>query len=58
MLPEIEKHAARAYLEGFDIIGLQRNRLPNTPDSISARLAPRTGWASTPVSGFLPAPAF
>jgi phenylalanine-4-hydroxylase len=57
MLPEIEKHAAQAYLDGFEIIGLQRDRLPNL-DSISARLAPRTGWSSTPVSGFLPAPAF
>ena len=26
--------------------------------TISARLEPRTGWNSTPVSGFLPAPAF
>jgi phenylalanine-4-hydroxylase len=57
MLPELEKHAARAYLEGFEIIGLQRDRLPNLP-AISARLEPRTGWNSTPVSGFLPAPAF
>ena len=39
------------------IIGLQRDRLPNLAD-ISARLGPRTGWSSTPVSGFLPAPAF
>lgn len=57
MLPELEKHAAREYLDGFEIIGLQRNRLPNL-SAISARLAPRTGWTSTPVSGFLPAPAF
>ncbi len=57
MLPELERHAARAYLEGFEIIGLQRDRLPNLA-AISERLAPRTGWASTPVSGFLPAPAF
>jgi phenylalanine-4-hydroxylase len=57
VLPELEQHAARAYLEGFDIIGLQRDRLPNLA-SISARLRPRTGWNSTPVSGFLPAPAF
>lgn len=55
--PELEKHAARAYLEGFDIIGLQPDRLPKLA-AISARLAPRTGWSSTPVSGFLPAPAF
>jgi phenylalanine-4-hydroxylase len=57
MLPELEKHAARAYLEGFEIIGLQRNRLPDLV-AISGRLGPRTGWNSTPVSGFLPAPAF
>lgn len=57
VLPEIEKHAAREYLEGFQAIGLQRDRLPNLAN-ISARLGPRTGWSSTPVSGFLPAPAF
>lgn len=57
VLPELEIHAAQAYLDGFEIIGLQRDRLPNLA-SVSARLAPRTGWSSTPVSGFLPAPAF
>ena len=57
VLPELEKHAARAYLDGFQIIGLQTDRLPRLA-SISARLEPRTGWNSTPVSGFLPAPAF
>jgi phenylalanine-4-hydroxylase len=57
IMPELENQAARAYLEGFEIIGLQRDRLPNL-GAISARLGPRTGWSSTPVSGFLPAPAF
>lgn len=57
VLPELERHAASEYLDGFDIIGLRRDRLPNL-SSISARLEPRTGWNSTPVSGFLPAPAF
>ena len=57
VLPELEKHAAREYLDGFEIIGLQRDRLPKLA-AISARLEPRTGWNSTPVSGFLPAPAF
>ena len=57
VLPELEIHAAREYLDGFQIIGLRRDRLPNLK-SVSARLAPRTGWNSTPVSGFLPAPAF
>lgn len=57
LLPEIEKHAAQEYLNGFEIIGLERDRLPNLA-YITERLAPRTGWSSTPVSGFLPAPAF
>lgn len=57
VLPEVEKHAAREYLEGFQIIGLQADRLPDLA-AISSRLGPRTGWSSTPVSGFLPAPAF
>lgn len=57
VLPELEHHAAHAWLEGFDIIGLQRDRLPDL-EAISARLEARTGWNSTPVIGFLPAPAF
>ncbi|HZB89067.1 MAG TPA: phenylalanine 4-monooxygenase [Terracidiphilus sp.] len=57
VLPELEKHAAREYLEGFEIIGLQEDCLPHLA-SVSTRLEPRTGWNSTPVSGFLPAPAF
>jgi phenylalanine-4-hydroxylase len=57
VLPELEVHASQAYLDGFEIIGLRRDRLPKLA-AISARLEPRTGWNSTPVSGFLPAPAF
>jgi phenylalanine-4-hydroxylase len=57
VLPVLEEHAAQEYLDGFDIIGLSADHLPNLA-SISARLAPRTGWSSTAVSGFLPAPAF
>ena len=57
VLPELERHAAREYLEGFEIIGLERDRLPNLA-SVSARLAPHTGWNSTPVSGFLPSATF
>lgn len=56
-LPELEKHAAREYLDGYSIIGLGKNRLPHLA-AISARLKPRTGWKITPVRGFLPAPAF
>jgi phenylalanine-4-hydroxylase len=56
-LPNIERHAASAYLGGFGIIGLERDRLPNLA-MVSSRLEPRTGWNSMPVSGFLPAAAF
>ncbi len=56
-LPELEKHAAREYLEGFDLIGLEKDRLPSLA-AVSARLQPRTGWNATAVSGFMPAPAF
>jgi len=55
--PQIEAHACRAYLEGYKIIGLSDDRLPNLA-SITARLKPRTGWSTTPVSGFLPSDAF
>jgi phenylalanine-4-hydroxylase len=55
--PQLESHACREYLEGFEIIGLARDRLPNL-SAISARLKPRTGWSTTPVSGFLPSDAF
>jgi phenylalanine-4-hydroxylase len=57
VLPELEKHAAQEYLDGFEIIGLGKDRLPDLA-AISGRLAPRTRWSATPVSGFLPAPAF
>lgn len=56
-MPQLRKHACAEYLEGFELIGLQEDRLPNLA-AISARLGPRTGWSSTPVSGFLPANAF
>jgi phenylalanine-4-hydroxylase len=56
-MPQLARHAAEEYLEGFAIIGLRHERLPNLAE-ISARLHPRTGWNTTPVSGFMPGPAF
>jgi phenylalanine-4-hydroxylase len=55
--PQIEAFACREYLDGYKIIGLEDDRLPNLA-AISARLKPRTGWSTTPVSGFLPSDAF
>jgi phenylalanine-4-hydroxylase len=56
-MPQLEQHACVEYLEGFQQIALQPDRLPNLT-AVSSRLQPRTGWNSTPVSGFLPAAAF
>jgi phenylalanine-4-hydroxylase len=55
--PQLEAHACREYLEGYQFIGLEDDRLPNLA-AISERLKPRTGWSTTPVSGFLPSDAF
>lgn len=56
-MPQLREHACREYLDGFRQIGLQEDSLPDLK-AVSARLWPRTGWQSTPVSGFLPADAF
>jgi len=56
-MPQLREHACAEYLDGFETIGLQEDRLPDLK-AVSARLAPKTGWQSTAVSGFLPAPAF
>jgi phenylalanine-4-hydroxylase len=56
-MPQLEQHAAREYLDGFETLCLPYDRLPNL-NAISAKLQLRTGWNTTPVSGFMPAPAF
>ena len=56
-MPQLQEHACAEYLEGFQLIGLQADKLPDLT-AVSSRLQPRTGWQSTPVSGFLPADAF
>ncbi len=55
--PQLDLYARLEYLEGYETIGLKDDRLPNL-SAISARLKPRTGWSSTPVSGFLPSDVF
>jgi phenylalanine-4-hydroxylase len=55
--PQIEEHACAEYLEGYEIVGIQQNRMPNLAN-ITSRLQPRTGWSTTPVTGFMPALAF
>jgi phenylalanine-4-hydroxylase len=56
-LPELTAHACQEYLDGYEIIGMRGDRLPNL-NEISARLQPITGWNATAVSGFLPGEAF
>jgi phenylalanine-4-hydroxylase len=56
-LPQVREHACREYLEGYEIIGLSNDRLPNLCE-IAERLKPRTGWSTTAVTGFLPGDAF
>jgi len=55
--PQIDRHACHAYLEGYEILGLKDDELPNLR-AVTARLKPRTGWSTSPVSGFLPSDAF
>ena len=56
-LSQLETCAAQEYLDGLDIIGLQADCLPNL-SRINDRLATKTGWNTTPVSGFLPSEVF
>ena len=56
-MPQLREHACREYLDGFRQIGLREEMLPNLAE-VTKRLRPRTGWSSTPVSGFLPPDAF
>lgn len=56
-MPQLREAACREYMEGFELIGLREDLLPDL-SAVSDRLEPRTGWRSTPVSGFLPADAF
>ena len=56
-MPQLRDHACREYLDGFELVGLTDEGLPDLT-AVSERLEPRTGWRSTPVSGFLPGDAF
>jgi phenylalanine-4-hydroxylase len=56
-MPQLDEHAAQEYLDGYDTLCLPYDRLPNLA-AVSAKLERRTGWNATPVSGFMPAPAF
>jgi phenylalanine-4-hydroxylase len=55
--PQVEKFGCEEYLAGYAAIGLDSHKLPELA-TITGRLIPLTGWSTTPVSGFLPGPAF
>jgi phenylalanine-4-hydroxylase len=48
---------SHVFLEGAATIGIGPAQVPDLAE-VNARLAPRTGWAAVPVSGFLPAKEF
>jgi phenylalanine-4-hydroxylase len=56
-MPELERHACAEYLDGFELIGLRADTIPDLA-AVNRRLGPRTGWSARAVSGYLPAPAF
>lgn len=56
-MPQLREHAAQEYLDGFEQIGLREGTIPNL-NEVNRRLAPRTRWNATAVSGFLPPDAF
>jgi phenylalanine-4-hydroxylase len=56
-MPELREHVCREYLDGFEVIGLREDTIPNLA-LVNRRLEAKTGWNATPVSGFLPADAF
>lgn len=51
-MTHLRKHAAGAFLEGIQVIGLSREHIPNL-EEMNHRLERKTGWRAVPVSGFL-----
>lgn len=56
-MADLQEWACHEYLDGYQVIGLRDDEIPNLTE-IARRLEPRTRWATTPVSGFLPHGAF
>ncbi len=56
-MAQLQQCACREYLEGWEALGLERERLPRLAE-VSTRLEARTGWKVQPVSGFMPSRAF
>ena len=54
---ELRTTGSRVFLQGADAIGLRRANVPDLVE-VNRRLAPRTGWRSVAVKGFIPAREF
>lgn len=42
-LPVVQQHASQLYLEGFDILNMDAERIPSLPE-LNAQITPRSGW--------------
>tara|TARA_B110000305_G_scaffold237111_1_gene299741 strand:+ start:64 stop:936 length:873 start_codon:yes stop_codon:yes gene_type:complete len=51
-IPNINKHAANAYLEGLDLLSMAQSRIPQC-NEISEHLRPLTGWTVAPVPALI-----
>lgn len=56
-MKELRESGSRVFLEGAEAIGLRRDSVPDLAE-VNRRLAPRTGWRSVAVTGFIPAKDF
>jgi phenylalanine-4-hydroxylase len=54
---ELRDTGSGVFLEGAEAIGLRRDSVPDLAE-VNRRLAPRTGWRSVAVNGFIPAREF
>jgi phenylalanine-4-hydroxylase len=50
--PMVQRHAARPYLRGLEVLDMARDRVPQCPD-LSRRLKALTGWMVVPVPALI-----
>jgi len=51
-VPNVQRHSAKAYLDGFAIVDLAKDRVPQCTE-VSEILRARTGWEVTPVPALI-----
>jgi phenylalanine-4-hydroxylase len=56
-MSELERTGSELFLQGAELIGLNRDHVPDL-DDVNRRLARLTGWEAVPVGGFIPAADF